>query len=98
MKTITIQINVPDEFPEHNVQRLIGVAEMEASPDFMSIWWSIEDVTDRCREDITDDEAREILEMMDKYHDCTIGVSWDTMDVYIDEVLNQREETAEEIE
>lgn len=61
------------------------------------ITWDIADVinlaTDRGREKIpTRAQAMEVLEMADKYHDCCMGISWDVLDVYLDEVMGDENE------
>lgn len=55
--------------------------------------WCIEDVLQRAEEneiELTREEAGEVLGLTYKYHDCNIGISWETLDVWIDEVVNER--------
>ena len=50
------------------------------------ITWQIEDVLMRAEEqDIpcTEDQALGILVGMDHYHDCTLGITWDTIDYWL---------------
>jgi len=53
----------------------------------ITITWHIDDVFDLAeREDRprpTDDEAREVLAMADKYHDANYGICWDTLSCYL---------------
>lgn len=53
------------------------------SGDAIAVVWHIDDVKSM-DENLTDDEAREILERMYHKHDATIGISWDTIDAFID--------------
>ena len=56
--------------------------------------WSEEDVFGRAKErgmTITREQAQEVLSLMDSKQDCSMGISWDTMDVYLDEVANETE-------
>jgi len=55
---------------------------MTQLPDEISITWSYEDVQS---EDptLTDDEARQILQLMKDGHDATIGINWDTINAWI---------------
>jgi len=53
--------------------------------------WGEEDVIGRAEErgiTITQKEAQEILDSVDHKQDCSIGISWDVLDVYIDELVN----------
>jgi hypothetical protein len=61
--------------------------------DFIGVHWGIEDVKDRATTQfgmdervIPDDEAaREILFHMKQRHDCNFGITWETIDVYLQE-------------
>lgn len=51
-----------------------------------SIKWSWEDFVDRATHigyKCSDEQAQELLEQMIHKHDCTIGITWDTLDYYI---------------
>ena len=55
--------------------------------------WSGEDVMGRAKErgmTITKEQAEGVLNNMDHKQDCSMGISWDTMDVYLDEVANEK--------
>lgn len=58
--------------------------------------WCTEDVIDRGREmqevDLTEDQAKEILSDMDSNVGADVGVSWDSMDVYIDQFIEDMKE------
>lgn len=59
--------------------------------DFISIEWHIEDVKSRAKErgiKVTDAQSREILEYIERKHDANIGVNWEVIDIWTDEVLN----------
>lgn len=57
--------------------------------DEIAIVWHIEDVITRAKDtDVpvpTEDEAREILRLIDADHDCNSGVNWGTIDYYLTE-------------
>ena len=57
--------------------------------------WSIEDVLnhDNGENDLTEDEAADVLERCCDYHDCNQGMSWDLISWAIDRVVEAREET-----
>jgi hypothetical protein len=51
--------------------------------------WSEEDVLERAKErtmKITKEEARDIIDRIDRRQDATIGITWDTIDYYLDEL------------
>ena len=56
--------------------------------DKITIIWCIEDVKS-LDDNLTDEQAREVLRLAEKYHDCNIGISWDVLSYYISEVLER---------
>ena len=60
----------------------------------ISIIWSTEDVLHQAKEKgvkLTEDEANEILLHMERKHDADIGISWSTIDDYIDDLVDERD-------
>lgn len=60
----------------------------------ISIIWSTEDVLHQAKEkgvNLTEDEANEILLQMERKHDADIGITWTTIDVYIDDLVDERD-------
>lgn len=51
----------------------------------ISIVWSVEDVL-TVRPDLAYDEAFEVLERVYRGHDATIGISWETLKVYAEDI------------
>lgn len=47
--------------------------------DEITITWHIDDVKE-VRADLTDDQARQVLQYVDRYHDCNYGITWETLD------------------
>ena len=56
---------------------------MKNLPDEINISWHIEDVQS-VDESLTDDEARQVLQLIKEKHDANIGVNWETIDVFIE--------------
>ena len=98
MTKVTIEVDLP-----------IGVSKAEAEgavkrafdPNWVADWWHIDDIIeqdngaeDEPYSDLTEDEAREVLRLMIKEHDCEIGINWDVIDEWIDHVKQQRKEIA----
>ena len=87
MKVI-IEIDLPDgqAIPkEDDIKRL-------TSPDWISHWWHIEDV-ESCDWDgveVTEDDLREVLKWVDHSVDSSIGISWDTLQCHVDEMIRQK--------
>lgn len=65
------------------------------SPDWLADWWHIDDIKENASQDITDEEAREVLELASKYRDCNIGLNWDAFTVWTDSVIDERIERYE---
>jgi len=54
--------------------------------------WSAEDILERAKEleiEITEEQANIIIETMDRRQSADLGVSWDTIDCYLDEYDNE---------
>ena len=61
----------------------------------ISIGWEIEDVREEARrkgQELTLDESRETLRLAKKNHDASIGINWEVLSIWIDFVINMREE------
>lgn len=57
------------------------------------IVWSAVDVLQRADEletPVSDQEANDIIDRVGRKADCSMGISWATLDVFIDECINQR--------
>lgn len=90
MKVI-IEIELPDG---QAIPDPVSILRL-TSPDWIASWWSIDDVKevylgDEEYDQLTDDEAREVLRLADKYHDCDIGLNWEVFSDYADDVYAKR--------
>jgi hypothetical protein len=87
---VMIEVEIPDNAV---VEGAINAVKRHFSPDWMCEWWHIDDVHNQAEihdEELTEEEARKVLRLMDEYHDCNYGHTWDSMDSTIDLVLKQR--------
>jgi len=53
--------------------------------------WSTEDVKERAKErkiKITEKQAEELIDRIDHKQDATMGITWDTIDCYLDDLDN----------
>lgn len=61
----------------------------------IAITWSTEDVISCAEEnnnaEITEEEARDILESVCHSHDASIGINWDTIKFAVDDKLDEKE-------
>ena len=91
MKTITLRIKVPDNITEEQEIYLRDDAENLVNPDWLHIFWHVEDVMDVCP-NLDSDQAREVLRIAKKYHNAEVGISWDTFRQIADDTFNNDEE------
>jgi len=89
MKTITVQI--PDHMTEAEVQKNL---RRLFSNDWITDWWHISDVQNE-RPDLTDEQAREVLQMVDRRHDAEIGINWQFINCIADMLFDEPEELIE---
>ena len=78
------------------VSRLIEHLQTYHSPDeyVVAHIWLVDDVIARASEggiQLTKEQAEDIIENIHNHIDCELGVSWDTIDVYTDDYLEEIE-------
>jgi len=98
MALVTIEVNIP---AGRSIAEAKQAVERQFDPDWMAEWWHSDDVIEQAEtngEQLTTDEAREVLRLMDKRHDCNVGHNWDTMDSWVDFVVGQRANAKAEYE
>jgi hypothetical protein len=57
----------------------------------IAIVWDVEDVIEHAKNTnvtLTEDEALKILKDAEHNHDCSYGITWDTFQYYIDEIVH----------
>ena len=55
---------------------------MNQLPDEINISWHFADIQEQ-DDTLTNDEARQILQLIKRNHDATIGINWETIDAWI---------------
>ena len=95
MAKVTIEIDLPEG---QTVPSADDIARL-TNPDWIASWWHIDDVKEQYLGDeeyskLTDEEAREVLRLADKYHDCENGLNWEVFDSWAEHVKAQRKEAA----
>lgn len=83
---VMIEIDLPDG------QKIPTAEEIKqlTDPNWLAEWWHIDDVKG-LEETLTDEEAQDVLRMVNKRHDCNIGINWDFIQYFIDEIIDERE-------
>jgi hypothetical protein len=71
----------------------INVTAILAARRQIAAGWSIEDVQE-IRPDLTDEQAWEVLQAVERNHDATIGINWDVLDYHADELYGNASPTA----
>jgi hypothetical protein len=67
--------------------------------DKIALTWTADDVIERAGSmdvSLTEDEANDILGRAFHRYDCSIGITWDTFDYYIDEIASEKKEDEDE--
>jgi hypothetical protein len=90
-----IEVDIPNN-------RSVAEAELAVKrafdPNWVSEWWHIDDVAGQAEsqgETLTEEECRDVLAMVMRKHDCNIGINWDVIDYWIDQIVSEREEVCE---
>jgi hypothetical protein len=92
MKTI-IEVDIPNGRSVTEAQLAVKRA---FDPDWMAEWWHSDDIIEQAEsqgEQLTYEEAREVLRLMSKYHNCEVGINWDVIDSWIDHAVNRKPES-----
>ena len=76
---------------DSEVEAIIDKAIKDNTKDEISITWCIEDVKS-LDDSLTDEECRDVLEIAKDNHDAEWGLSWATLQVYIDQINEYKEE------
>lgn len=75
----------------------IDLHELLAGRKQIALVWSIDDVQE-VRPDLTEKQAWKALQEVERRHDATIGVTWDTLEIIAENLFGDAPETAAEEE
>lgn len=64
----------------------IDIDELLRQRKQIAIIWGIEDIQE-VRPDLNDDQSWEVLQACESQHDCTIGLSWETIEITADDLF-----------
>lgn len=95
MPKLTIEIDLPEGQLPPDPRDVLRLTD----PNWLASWWHIDDIKEQYLGDgeysqLTDEEAREVLRLADKEHDCEYGLNWEVFDAWADHVKAQRKEAA----
>jgi hypothetical protein len=83
---VMIEIDLPDG---QDIPRTEDIKRL-TDPNWLASWWHISDVQS-LNDELTEDECRSVLSMVDRKHDANIGINWDFIEYWIDEIIDERE-------
>jgi hypothetical protein len=84
---VMIEVNIPAHGSKAEAEMAV---KRHYDPNWMAEWWCVDDVIEQASEEISTEEARWVLQMMEKRHDCNHGHTWDSMDHWIDKAIEKR--------
>ena len=90
MAKVMIEVEIP---AGRSIAEAKQAVAMKFDPDWMAEWWHSDDVIEQAEnsgEQLTYEEAREVLRLIEKNHDCEVGINWDVIDGWVDFVVNRR--------
>ena len=85
MPKVIIEIDLPEGQSLPDPRDIVRLT----SPDWHCEWWHYEDVQS-VADDLSDDEARDVLNIMARKADANIGINWDSIDAWADWVREER--------
>ena len=96
MPKVIVEFDLPEGHAIPDPRDIVRLTD----PDWHCDWWHIEDVQEYYAGDgeyitFTEDEAREVLELMAKYSDPTVGINWDAINVWQQQVYEDHYERIE---
>ena len=90
MAKVMIEVDLP---AGRSIAEAEGAVKRAFDPDWMAEWWHIDDIIEQGEnsgEQLTEEEAREVLRLLSKYQNCEVGINWDVIDSWVDHVVDQR--------
>jgi hypothetical protein len=93
-RIMKIKANTVADLMEH-------LSQMDKNEPLAYVLWLAEDVEMKAEENnevLTADEISDVLARTQKYHDCEYGITWDTINDHMIDVINEREDDEIDIE
>lgn len=89
---VMIEVDIPKD---RSIAEAEGAVKRAFDPDWVAEWWHIDDVACQAEsmgETLTEQECRDVLAMVMRKHDCCIGINWDVIEYWIDQIVRERAE------
>jgi hypothetical protein len=87
MAKVMIEVEIP---AGRSIAEAKQAVAMKFDPDWMTEHWHIDDVIEQAEnngEQLTIGQAREVLRLIEKNHDCEVGINWDVIDNWVEHVV-----------
>lgn len=89
---ITFTAEVSNEFEAEQLKRRFA---MLTDPNYIAIWWGVEDVQEM-RPDLDEEQARRVLKCLEHDHDASYGINWDSITDQAEYIFGEAPEEIEE--
>jgi hypothetical protein len=87
---VTIELDLPEGQPVPTAHDIMILT----SPDWLIDAWHISDIQNE-HDWLTDEQAREVLEIVGKRRDCNVGINWLMIEAIVDDYFPYPEEEEE---
>jgi hypothetical protein len=87
---VTIEIDLPEGQAIPSAEDILTLT----SPDWYTERWHYTDVIEE-NPWLTPDQARQVLELMYRHHDCNVGTNWEYINTLVNEYFDEPEENDE---
>ena len=84
MKKVVLEFSLPDD---QDIPSVDDVKRL-TSPDWVADWWHTDDIRGE-HGWLTEEQARECLGLIGKYHDPCIGINWDMISAIVGDNFNK---------
>ena len=84
---VTIEIDLPEGQAIPKAEDFLRLT----SPDWLLDAWHYTDIQEN-NSWLTDEQAREVLELIGKYRDCNVGINWEMINTVVDNYFPQPDE------
>jgi len=84
-----IETKSASKYEREETRMLKEIISLLDTKDVIFIEWGVDDVETRAEElhlQITKKQAQDVLERIDRIHDCNYGITWETIDACFDYV------------
>lgn len=88
---VTIEIDLPEGQAIPKAEDILRLTD----PNWLLDAWHIQDIQAN-NYWLTDEQAREVLELVGRHRDCNVGINWEMINTTVDNYFPQPEDEEEE--